>query len=117
MVPVRADGFHAARVRPRAYGLALLHLLAHSLYKAHAFLSSGRAVEQQLLRSMMPPSAPASPLRWVLAARDRSICPRAKATRNGACRMTTIPEILPDAVPMADLAPFIEAACSRIAPA
>jgi NAD(P)H-quinone oxidoreductase subunit 5 len=28
-----------------AYSLALLHLVAHSLYKAHAFLASGRAVE------------------------------------------------------------------------
>jgi NAD(P)H-quinone oxidoreductase subunit 5 len=37
-----------------AYGLALLHLVAHSLYKAHAFLSSGRAVEQQLRRRMAP---------------------------------------------------------------
>jgi NAD(P)H-quinone oxidoreductase subunit 5 len=51
-----------------AYGLALLHILAHSLYKAHAFLSSGRAVEQQQLRTMTPVSAPASPLRWALAA-------------------------------------------------
>ncbi len=51
-----------------AYGLALLHLVAHSLYKAHAFLSSGRAVEQQLLRTMTPRRAPESPLRWALAA-------------------------------------------------
>jgi NAD(P)H-quinone oxidoreductase subunit 5 len=48
-----------------AYGLALLHLVAHSLYKAHAFLSSGRAVEQQLLRSMTPALSPASFPRWV----------------------------------------------------
>ena len=40
-----------------AYGLALLHLVAHSLYKAHAFLSSGRAVEQQMTRRMAPPAA------------------------------------------------------------
>ena len=29
-----------------AYDLALLHLLAHSLYKAHSFLSAGTAVQQ-----------------------------------------------------------------------
>jgi len=51
-----------------AYGLALLHLLAHSLYKAHAFLSSGRAVEQQMLRAMTPRPMPASRVRWALAA-------------------------------------------------
>jgi NAD(P)H-quinone oxidoreductase subunit 5 len=44
------------------YGLALLHLAAHSLYKAHAFLSSGRAVEQQVLRRMV--QAPAITSRW-----------------------------------------------------
>ncbi|MGD3047126.1 oxidoreductase, partial [Xanthomonas oryzae pv. oryzicola] len=28
------------------FPLALLHIVAHSLYKAHAFLASGGAVEQ-----------------------------------------------------------------------
>jgi len=52
-----------------AYGLALLHLVAHSLYKAHAFLSSGRAVEQQLLRRMAPaPARRATGRDWALAA-------------------------------------------------
>ncbi|MBI3567784.1 MAG: NADH-quinone oxidoreductase subunit L [Gemmatimonadetes bacterium] len=51
-----------------AYGLALLHLVAHSLYKAHAFLSSGRAVEEQSLRRMTPAAASDSPVRWALAA-------------------------------------------------
>jgi NAD(P)H-quinone oxidoreductase subunit 5 len=36
-----------------AYALALLHLLAHSLYKAHAFLSSGRAVEYCTTRRLI----------------------------------------------------------------
>ena len=36
------------------YGLAFLHLLAHSLYKAHAFLGSGDAVNQAKLKRMMP---------------------------------------------------------------
>jgi NAD(P)H-quinone oxidoreductase subunit 5 len=51
-----------------AYGLALLHLVAHSLYKAHAFLSSGRAVERQQLRRMAPAPAPATGRASALAA-------------------------------------------------
>ena len=35
------------------YGLALLHLLAHSLYKAHAFLGSGGTVQQASLKLMI----------------------------------------------------------------
>ena len=51
-----------------AYGLALLHLVAHSLYKAHAFLSSGRAVEQQLIRRMTPAAARTTGAHWTLGA-------------------------------------------------
>ena len=36
------------------YDLALLHLLAHSLYKAHAFLGSGGTVEVAKLKQMAP---------------------------------------------------------------
>jgi NAD(P)H-quinone oxidoreductase subunit 5 len=36
------------------YGVAFLHLLAHSLYKAHAFLGSGDTVNQAKLKRMMP---------------------------------------------------------------
>lgn len=36
------------------YHLAFLHLLAHSLYKAHAFLGSGGTVNQAKLKRMMP---------------------------------------------------------------
>ena len=36
------------------YGLALLHLLAHSLYKAHAFLGSGGVVRQARLGRLTP---------------------------------------------------------------
>jgi len=56
-----------------AYGLALLHLVAHSLYKAHAFLSSGRAVEQQLLRRMMPAAARTMGWHWVVGAVSAAI--------------------------------------------
>lgn len=37
-----------------AYDLALLHLVAHSLYKAHAFLSSGTAVDVWRIQSIAP---------------------------------------------------------------
>ncbi len=50
-----------------AYGLALLHLVAHSLYKAHAFLGSGRAVEQALRREMTPTVPSPGPGAWLLA--------------------------------------------------
>jgi len=38
--------------------LALLHLLAHSCYKAYAFLSSGDAVKQDLTRRLAPARSP-----------------------------------------------------------
>jgi NAD(P)H-quinone oxidoreductase subunit 5 len=47
-----------------AWDLALLHLVAHSLYKAHAFLGAGGAVAQARLQQLTPPlpawSAPAA---------------------------------------------------------
>jgi NAD(P)H-quinone oxidoreductase subunit 5 len=50
------------------HDLALLHLLAHSVYKAHAFLGAGRAVEQNRLQQMTSPAAPLQPGSWLLAA-------------------------------------------------
>lgn len=41
-----------------AWHLALLHLLAHSLYKAHAFLSSGSAVMEWRIGALSPKRAP-----------------------------------------------------------
>lgn len=52
------------------YEIAFLHLLAHSLYKAHAFLTAGEAVLDTRNRRMMPttPVGPAGPvLVWRLA--------------------------------------------------
>ncbi len=43
------------------YTLAMLHLIGHSLYKAHAFLSSSTAVQQTTLRIMRGHSAPSLP--------------------------------------------------------
>lgn len=37
------------------YGVAFLHLLAHSIYKAHAFLASGDTVEQAKVKRTSPP--------------------------------------------------------------
>jgi len=48
--------------------LALLHLAAHSLYKAHAFLAAGGAVEQNRLRQMTPPAPPLGAATWGLGA-------------------------------------------------
>jgi NAD(P)H-quinone oxidoreductase subunit 5 len=47
--------------------LALLHLVAHSLYKAHAFLSSGSAVDRWRVESLSPrPGAlPLARVGWV----------------------------------------------------
>ncbi len=50
------------------HDLALLHLVAHSLYKAHAFLGAGGAVEQNRLRQMTPPLPPLAAAAWLLAA-------------------------------------------------
>jgi len=50
------------------YELALLHLVAHSLYKAHAFLGAGGAVEQNRLRQMTPAAPPLGAATWALAA-------------------------------------------------
>ncbi len=45
-------GFMLMQCGLGAYDLALLHLVAHSLYKAHAFLAAGGAVEQARLKAM-----------------------------------------------------------------
>lgn len=43
------------------FELAFLHLLAHSLYKAYAFLTSGETVADTRRRHLFPASAPRSP--------------------------------------------------------
>jgi NAD(P)H-quinone oxidoreductase subunit 5 len=49
------------------FQLALLHLLAHSFYKAWSFLNSGSAVEQDLRRRLALPRKPTA-RHWLLAA-------------------------------------------------
>jgi NAD(P)H-quinone oxidoreductase subunit 5 len=50
------------------YELALLHLIAHSLYKAHAFLGAGGAVEQARLDQMAPAERAIGAGRWAVSA-------------------------------------------------
>ncbi|MTJ00145.1 MAG: NADH-quinone oxidoreductase subunit L [Marinobacter adhaerens] len=56
-------GFMLFEIGMGAYTLALLHLLAHSLYKAHSFLASGRTVAVSAANPF-PESSPASRLFW-----------------------------------------------------
>jgi NAD(P)H-quinone oxidoreductase subunit 5 len=51
-----------------AYSLALLHLVAHSLYKAHAFLSSGNAVAIRRELALAPRVSRVGFAAWMLAA-------------------------------------------------
>ncbi|MEO5733281.1 MAG: NADH-quinone oxidoreductase subunit L [Rubrivivax sp.] len=51
-------GFMLMQCGLGAWGLALLHLLAHSLYKAHAFLSAGAIVQAHAEWVQAPPRAP-----------------------------------------------------------
>ena len=50
------------------YDLALLHIVAHSLYKAHAFLTAGTAVEQNRLQQMTASLPPLSGFAWLASA-------------------------------------------------
>lgn len=47
------------------YSLAMLHLIGHSLYKAHAFLSASSAVESTRLRTMRSALTPSVRSLWV----------------------------------------------------
>ncbi len=49
-------GFMLMQCGLGAWEMALLHLLAHSLYKAHAFLGAGGTVRQAMLRQLTPPA-------------------------------------------------------------
>lgn len=60
-------GFMLMEIGLGLYELALLHLVAHSLYKAHAFLSSGEAVLQARLHSFARANYEAGAL-WVYLA-------------------------------------------------
>jgi NAD(P)H-quinone oxidoreductase subunit 5 len=59
-------GFMLVQCGLGAWDLALLHLVAHSLYKAHAFCSSGHVVAEVRVASLVPHAKPS--LSRVLAA-------------------------------------------------
>ena len=60
-------GFMLLQIAVGLPAMALLHLVAHSLYKAHAFLAAGGVVQRHQALRLAPPSKP-SAVRWALAA-------------------------------------------------
>jgi NAD(P)H-quinone oxidoreductase subunit 5 len=58
-------GFMLMQCGLGAWEMALLHLVAHSLYKAHAFLGAGGTVRRTMLAQLAPP--PVAPAPWALA--------------------------------------------------
>ena len=62
-------GFMLLQCGLGAFGAALVHLVAHSLYKAHAFASSGSTIEAARLRptALRPTQTSAPPRAWVVA--------------------------------------------------
>ena len=60
-------GFMLLQVALGLPAMALLHLVAHSLYKAHAFLSAGGVVQRQQALRLAPPATPSAG-RWALSA-------------------------------------------------
>jgi NAD(P)H-quinone oxidoreductase subunit 5 len=58
-------GFMIMQCGLALFPLALLHIVAHSLYKAHAFLSSGTAVD--LVASIRRPGPVATPNAWAVS--------------------------------------------------
>lgn len=61
-------GFMLVQCGLGAWHLALLHLVAHSLYKAHAFLSAGSVVAAWRARELQAPRGPASMARVLAVA-------------------------------------------------
>ncbi|GAB2488999.1 proton-conducting transporter transmembrane domain-containing protein [Arenimonas alkanexedens] len=60
-------GFMMLQIGLGAFSAALLHLVAHSLYKAHAFLSSGSVIDLQRASPAVARSVPPHPARLLLA--------------------------------------------------
>ena len=61
-------GFMVMQCGLGLWEMALLHLVAHSLYKAHCFLAAGGTVRQNQVRQLAPAAAPASAGKLVLGA-------------------------------------------------
>jgi len=58
-------GFMLLQCGLGAWPLALLHLVAHSLYKAHAFLATGSTVDRARIAQLAEPPPPPSLGRWI----------------------------------------------------
>jgi NAD(P)H-quinone oxidoreductase subunit 5 len=61
-------GFMVMQCGLGLWEMALLHLVAHSLYKAHCFLAAGGTVRQTLVRQLAPVAAPPSAGKLLLGA-------------------------------------------------
>jgi NAD(P)H-quinone oxidoreductase subunit 5 len=61
-------GFMLLQIALGLPAMALLHLVAHSLYKAHAFLAAGGVVQRQQALRLAPKASAPRLLRWGLAA-------------------------------------------------
>ncbi|MDX1492075.1 MAG: NADH-quinone oxidoreductase subunit L [Pseudohongiellaceae bacterium] len=61
-------GFMLMEIGLGLYELALLHLVAHSLYKAHAFLGSGDTVAQARISDFLAVSKQSRSILWYLGA-------------------------------------------------
>ena len=61
-------GFMVMQCGLGAWDMALLHLVAHSLYKAHAFLGAGGAVRRAMLEQLTPPARTPGALALALGA-------------------------------------------------
>lgn len=59
-------GFMLMEIGLGLYALALLHLLAHSVYKAHAFLTSGERVDDARLQALFSQRQSRQPVGWYL---------------------------------------------------
>lgn len=102
-------GFMLLQVALGLPAMALLHLLAHSLYKAHAFLSAGGVVQRQQALRLAAPVTP-SMGRFVLAA---LAVPAAVVAAGAAAGMLHTPaDLLAAAVLGAALVPL--AAAGRV---
>lgn len=60
-------GFMLLEIGLGAYSLALLHLVAHSLYKGYAFLSAGQTVSRQRMLNIAPANQSLTPGLYLVA--------------------------------------------------
>ena len=75
-------GFMMLQCGLGAYSAAMLHILAHSLYKAHAFLSSGSVIAE--LAKTNPPAATAPPVAGTMHCLANTVASKKGSGPNGA---------------------------------